>query len=154
MLPALAASPWKDANADVAVERTIAAPPPALAALVDSTEDIAALMPTDCVKDWEHTGALGPARVTYQIKSFQRRLTAKLKIVEPDRRIELDHEGKKGFVTRFLFTEAPNQGTRVQLTTYLNGPPWPLRKYYFEEVRPSWIVCYENALSALEDQVR
>ncbi|MEZ4319278.1 MAG: SRPBCC family protein [Myxococcota bacterium] len=154
MISALAASPWADKNADVAVERTIPASPAALAALVHTTQDIAALMPEACVVDWEHTEPQGPARVTYQIKSFKRRLTARLTVPEPNRRIELDHEGKKGFVTRFLFTEVPNQGTRVQLTTFLNAPPWPLRKYYFEAVRPDWVVCYEQALTALEDQVR
>jgi len=153
-LSALAASPWADANADIVAERLLPAPAATIADKLDSTEDIAAILPTECTVDWLHTDPLGPARVTYQIKSFKRRLTAKLSIPRPKRVIELDHEGKKGFVTRFLLTEVPDEGTRVQLTTFLNGPGWPLRKYYYETVQPQWVACYEQALITLEEEVR
>ncbi len=145
-----AESPWAGKSADVAVERTIDASPESLAARLDSTVEIARLMPEECVHSWEHTDPTGPARVTYQIKAFKRRLTAKLEIKDPGRVIELDHLGKKGFVTRFLLTETP-KGTRVTLTSFLNPPTWPFRKYYYEAVRPDWVVCYEKVLTRLEE---
>lgn len=148
----LAASPWVGANADVSAQRVVAAPPDALVAQVDTTQELAALFPDGCVVDWEHgVDARGPARVTYQIKSFRRRLTGRVTVVEP-KRVELDHDGARGFVTRFLFVEKP-EGTEVTLTTFLNPPGWPLRKYYFEVVRPDWLHCWNEALGRLESKV-
>lgn len=148
MTASLAASPWKDANADVSSQLTVPMPRAALVERLDDTRELAALFPERCMLEWEHGVApAGPARVTYQIKSFHRRLTARIVAVEP-KRVEIDHEGNRGFITRFLLTEVEG-GTEVTLTTFLNGPGWPLRSYFFEAVRPEWESCYVEALQRL-----
>lgn len=137
-------------TSDIHVGRTIAASPEEIAKRVDSTADFAHLL-AGCTRDWVH-GAddAGPARVTYRILSFRRRLTARVYIRQPNRVIELDHEGNKGFVTRVTLTSDAPGTADVELSTWLNPPGWPFRKYYRDAVRPGWIACYEEALTRLE----
>lgn len=149
---ALAANPYADRTSDVSAQRVIDAPPEALSAALRSTTALAAILPESCTVDWEHGVAPeGPARVTTQILAFKRRLTARITAAD-DQRVDLDHEGNKGFITRFLFEEAEG-GTRVVLTTFLNPPGWPLRKYYFESVQPAWTACHVEALDRLAAKV-
>lgn len=152
LLPLFAAALAQEPVGDVSVQRNLSGDRATLAARLTSTQDLERLFPADCMVDWEHgAAATGPVRITYKIFSFRRRLTARWSTVQPERVFELDHEGSKGFVTRFVLQdgEAPDT-TDVTLTTYLNPPGWPFRKYYAETVHPAWTTCYEQALSNLE----
>jgi hypothetical protein len=138
-------------SADVQAVATVARPVAQVAARLDSTTDLAELLPQTCVKDWEHGVApTGPARMTYRILSFRRRLTGRIVERIPGQVIELDHEGRKGFVTRFHLTPVDETHTRVELTTFINPPGWPFRSYYADKVKPLWEACYVEALAALE----
>lgn len=136
-------------DSDLHVERRIQAPPETIAAHLASTADFEHLF-AGCTRDWVHgPEAVGPARVTYRILSFRRRLTARVHVRQPNRVVELDHEGDKGFVTRFTLTPTDG-GTDVSLDTWLNPPGWPFRRYYSDSVQPTWKACYEEALTRLE----
>lgn len=140
-----------DSDSDVIAIAILEHPRAELAAHLRSTRDLEALLPEACVSEWEHgTSPAGPARMTYRMLSFKRRLTAKIVERDPDHVIELDHEGPKGFVTRFELKVVAPERTEVSITTYLNPPGWPFRRYYAEKVKPMWTACYEEALTALE----
>lgn len=140
-----------DSESDVTATAILDRPRTEVAAHLRSTADLASLLPEACVSDWEHgVTPMGPARMTYRILSFKRRLTAKIVERDPDHVIELDHEGTKGFVTRFELKVVEPARTEVTITTYLNPPGWPFRRYYADKVKPLWTACYEDALTALE----
>lgn len=148
-------NPWEGRVADVSSTRGIPAPADAVYAQLVDFEALQQVFPADCATEWavgpEHAGVGARAVVTYRMASLKRRLTATLSKAEPDRVVDLDHEGKKGFVTRFELAPAAN-GTRVTLTTFLNQPPWPFRGVFFNRVRPAWIDCWDRALIALEER--
>ncbi|MCB9691430.1 MAG: SRPBCC family protein [Alphaproteobacteria bacterium] len=136
-------------DSDVSVSGIVPHDRATIAPRLRDTTSLAALF-ADCTVDWEHgVTPKGPARVTYRIMSFRRRLTATVSERDPDHVIELDHAGAKGFVTRFTLTPE-GEGTSVAITTYLNPPGWPFRKYYYDTVMPAWRSCYEAALTRLE----
>lgn len=142
-----------DSDSDVTATAILEHPRSELAAHLRSTTGHEALLPASCVSEWEHgLQPTGPARMTYRILSFKRRLTAKIVERDPDHVIELDHEGSKGFVTRWVLDEVAPGRTQVTLTTYLNPPGWPFRRYYSEKVQPLWTECYVQALQALDDR--
>ena len=107
----------------------------------------------DCVKGWSHGEvSIGPgasAQLIYVPSFMRRKLTATIAKAETDRYIDLDHAGNKGFVTRWKLTEEGDQ-TRVDVHTYINAPPKPFVRLYFEVVRPAWQLCHQQALATLE----
>ena len=147
---------WKDAPADVVVERHFDVPPAVLAARVSNFESLSPLFPVECAEEW----ALGPstsgsdatARVTVRAAGLRRRLTVRYSKVEGDRMVELDYVGQKGFFTQFRF-EPVDGGTDVTLITYLEQPPWPLKRYFVFNVHPAWTSCHERTLEALATAV-
>ncbi|MCO4744655.1 MAG: SRPBCC family protein [Proteobacteria bacterium] len=151
---ALAASPYADANADVVTSATVPAPREAVHAALEDLDTFKAILP--CASDWAfgsvRKGQGASVELTYDVASMHRRLTAVVSKTEAPRLVDFDHAGNKGFVTRWKLTEQAD-GTLVELTTYLNAPPWPFRKVYFKRVQPAWEACYDEALAALPDHV-
>lgn len=113
--------------------------------------------PEGCISDWEpgsvRSGLGASARLVYHAGPWRRRLVATIAKAEAPRRIEVDHPGRKGFVTTWTFTPA-DTGTDVELRTWILAPPKPFRKAYFAKVRPAWEVCHAGALQGLEQAVR
>ena len=63
--------------------------------------------------------------------------------------VELDHQGPKGFVTRFKLSPQ-GDGTGVEMTTYINQPPWPFRGVYFKKILPAWQQCHADTIKTLD----
>lgn len=147
------AGKWDGAETDVIVERVIPAPAEALYTPLTDLQALARVFPTDCVNDWTHgtrTAGVGAlTRVTYRMGPMRRRLTATLTKAEPGRYVELDHMGRKGFVTQVRLEELAAGGTKVTLGTWIEAPPWPFKGVYFKKVRPAWLACYERTLDNL-----
>ena len=146
------AGKWDGAPSDVIVERVIPAEPAALTAPLSNLQVLAQLLPSDCVTDWANgtvtSGVGATSRVTYEMGPLRRRLTMNVTKVEEGRFVELDHPGKKGFVTQFRI-EPADGGAKVTLGTYLSPPPRPFQGIYFSKVRPAWERCWTRALDNL-----
>ena len=121
--------------------------------LVD-TKDVAALFPGHCARKWEFentvVGKGARVRVTYRAALMRRRLTATVTRTDANTRVEWDHEGNRGFVTRWTIREGGDGGSIVELKTWIQPAPWPLRKYYFNRVQPEWQRCYSDVLQNLK----
>lgn len=154
MLLSLAAQAgkWDGAESDVIVERTIPADADALWLPLTNLASLSQVFPADCVTDWAHgtttSGVGAMTRVTYRMGSMKRRLTATISKAESPRYVELDHEGKKGFVTQFRL-EPVEGGTKVTLGTWITAPPAPFKGVFYNSVRPAWLDCYERTLDNL-----
>ena len=83
------------------------------------------------------------------VEALEKRIDAVHSRSDPPRLVEIEHLGSKGFFTRFTLTPE-GDGVKAVMTTYLNAPPWPFRKYYYTEVRPIWVQCQIDALQALD----
>lgn len=153
---ALAANKWEGVNADVEAVREVAAAPEAIYPRLLDLEAIADLLPPECASKWHFgdvtTGIGASAQVVYHAASMHRKLTATLAKATENRQVTLDHAGNKGFVTTWTLT-ATETGTKVDLHTYINQPPWPFRGYYFRRVQPAWVRCHEATLDNLNKSV-
>ncbi|TNE85751.1 MAG: hypothetical protein EP330_24240 [Deltaproteobacteria bacterium] len=151
---ALAASPYADKNADVVASATVPAPPAAVHAALEDLKTFQAILP--CSSDWNFgsvtSGQGASVELTYDVGSMHRRLTAVISKTEAPRVVDYDHAGNKGFITRWRIEEADG-GSQVEVTTYLNPPPWPFRKMYFTRIHPQWVTCYDEALAKLPEHV-
>ena len=141
-----------DQDADVVASKVIAAPPEALYARLLDLKQIKAISEDACVSRWVFgpitSGVGASASMRYHAGAMHRRLTMTLTKVDENRRITLDHAGKKGFITTWDFA-AQDAGTNVEFHTWLSIPPWPFRKYYFKKVQPAWVACQQAALQNL-----
>lgn len=151
-LPAAAAEPAEEPSSDVVAQREIAASPQAIYEVLLDTPRMARLAPERCMRKWEVAPDGQSFRVVYLVEAFRRKLDAQVTAPEAARRLEWDHLGNKGFVTRFSLAEA-EAGTRLTLTTYVAPPGWPLRRYYAKTVQPAWVDCYETFLEAIASEV-
>lgn len=142
---------WDDHPTDIVVDRTIEASAEELSLAVAQFGHLAGLFPEKCVEDWA-IASPSVARMTYRMGPMKRRLTGRIARFERGRMLEIDHEGNKGFITRFLF-EPRGEATRVQLVTYIHPPPRPFRGVYFKRVKPAWVQCYAEALDELADRI-
>lgn len=143
---------WDDATSDIVVERVIPASPDRVHAPLLNLQVLEQVFPADCVTDWVHgtptSGVGAMTRVTYRMGSMKRRLTATISKSEPGRLLELDHDGRKGFVTQFRLEAVP-EGSKVTLGTWIEAPPRPFKGIFFKNVRPAWEACYTAALDNL-----
>ena len=154
---ALAANPYADRNADIVASRAIQAPAADLYARLSDLRALQTFMTPLCASDWVHgdqsQGVGASATWVYHARSMHRKLTATISKVKEDRMVELDHAGKKGFISRFSLEPSEDGATNVTLTTYINQPPWPFRGAYFNDVQPSWQRCQEATLESLAKAV-
>ncbi|MBN2797931.1 MAG: SRPBCC family protein [Deltaproteobacteria bacterium] len=156
LIGAALAGRWDEANADVSAWREIPAPADAIYRTLSDLHALEGLFPPSCAQDWAHgeiTEGIGAsASVTYRWDVVRRRLHMTLTQAERDRWIDLDHEGPKGFVTRFAI-EGQGASSKVEVTSYINPPPWPLQGRYFLTIQPIWTNCYVELLQNLEQQM-
>ena len=147
-----AAGKWAGKNADVVAVRVLPVETPVLYERLLDLETFRAMLPADCAGDWEieppgkGVGAHGSVR--YDIEGMHRHLDFVLNKAEAPRQIDLDHLGKRGFVTRLLLRPV-DTGTELELHTYLTPPSWPFTAYFYKKVQPAWLDCYERALQNL-----
>lgn len=149
MLILLALAHAAEPSSDVVASHVFAAPPQAVYDHLLDVRNVQEAAPETCMKKWifyDRTEGLGAQfRVVYHIESWRRRLDASVVVAEKPRRIEWDHHGRRGFITRFTIApESP--GSKVTVHTYLSDPPWPFRKYYANKVQPAWEECYGQML--------
>jgi hypothetical protein len=151
-----AASAWDGHDASVRVEKRVSASPASLYNEVNDLQSLSEIFPATCVQDWAlsgQTAGLGArGRVTYRFEKLKRRLTVTISKTEASRYVELDHLGSKGFISRWLMVE-DEDGTVLSLETFMNPPPWPFKRYYFEKIQPKWQACYALTLDNLVDRV-
>lgn len=149
------AGKWDGKNTDVVVGRDVPLAQEAVFASFSDLNTVQTLFPADCVEDWILSGATtgvgATFRVTYHLGPLKRRLTGRIQTANPSYVVELDHDGKKGFVTQIALAPSPTGGTQVKLGTYIAAPPWPFKGMYFNKIRPLWLDCYERSLDNLVD---
>lgn len=140
-------------SADIVAERVIKATPEQLYEQVIDLRNMQSLFQGACIGTWRHgsinRGIGAQAMVTYRAGAMNRELLASVVRDEPGWLVDVDHPGRKGFKTRWLF-EQVEAGTQVTLTTYLSEPMWPFQGYFYKHVHPDWTACYEYALVQLE----
>lgn len=137
-------------DSDVVATRTIEAPRQAVYAVLTDTARIAELAPERCMRKWEVAPDGDTFEVLYLMEAFRRKLQVVVEEKEPPRRLEWDHLGRKGFVTRFMLEETEAGGTQVTMTTFVAPPGWPLKKYYFNTIQPAWTTCQDQLLEAVD----
>lgn len=146
---------WRDS--DIVVTAHVDATPAQLFVYMQDLQHHRDLWGEPCATDWvfgEVTVGLGAsAQVQYNAAGMRRELVATLARVTDNRRVDIEHAGKKGFVTTWRFVEEEG-GSEVELHTWLNPPPWPFRKYYANKVQPAWQVCHQQALDNLRKKAR
>ena len=110
------------------------------------------MWPAGCTKNWEYgttrAGIGASARLTYRVSMLRRRLTGTLAEGDPGRYLKIDHAGRAGFATTWELSEVDG-GTRVEVHTWVDPPPWPLTATYMNRVRPAWKECHRGALDNL-----
>jgi len=151
---AFALSKWEGRDADVVAQVALTSPQEALYEILLDDRVLERILPEDCASDFDYEGVKDPkatVRLTYHAGAMHRRIDALHSRSDPPRLVEIEHLGSKGFFTRFTLT-AQDDGTMAVMTTYLNPPPWPFRKYYYTQVRPIWVQCQIDALKALDAQ--
>jgi hypothetical protein len=151
--PSLAfAGKWAGKTADVVAVRVLPVETPVLFERLLDLETFRATLPADCAANWDlgepRKGVGAHGSVRYDIGGMHRHLDFVLNKADAPSRIELDHMGRRGFVTRFALKPVAS-GTEVELHTYLEPPRWPFTAYFYKNVQPAWIDCYERALQNL-----
>ena len=136
-------------DSDIVVSHSFSASPEAVYAHLIDIANVQAAAPESCMRGWvtyKSTEGLGTQfRVIYQMEGWRRRLDASVVVAEQPRRIEWDHHGNRGFITRL--TIAPKgSGAEVTMHTFINAPPWPFRRYFERKVQPTWRACYTELL--------
>jgi len=140
-------------TSDVIAERTVQASPDAVYAVLADTERMSELAPERCMRKWEVSPDGETFEVVYLVELWRRKLQARVVPAEPGRRLEWDHLGKKGFVSRFTVQASEQEGaTDLRLVTYIRPPGWPLNRYYHRKIRPGWAECYDTFLQAIATQ--
>lgn len=110
-----------------------------------------------CTKRWEHgqlhQGPGASASLVYKVGPWHRKLIATISELNPERRVVVDHAGKKGFITVWTAL-AEADGTQVEVRTLLNLPPRPFRRIFVNKVQQGWQACYAEALVKLDHRTR
>ena len=151
-LTAVAETYDPDAEGDVIASLEILADREAVRGLLLDLHSHPDLWPRSCVEDWEfgavQSGLGASAEVLWLGPlGWSRRLTMVI-ASSTEARIDIDQPGDKGFVTTYTFSDGA-VGTVVDMHSWINPPPWPLRKAYFKRFQPYFTDCHEQFLSNL-----
>ena len=146
------AGKYDDVSSDV-VRTSVTNRPPEM--LYERLADLAnwpEIFGDTCMTDWsagsQTQGVGGQMALTYHMGPMKRRLVGTINKAEASYVIEVDHGGRRGFITQIQLK--PNSvGTEVTLGTYLNPPPWPFKATYYTKVKPAWEACYNEGLQRL-----
>ena len=158
--PSAAAAPAQGAspNSDVTATRLIPLPAEALYNHLLDLRNHERIWSDECTKKWVHgdvsVGQGASAQLLYVPSVMRRKLTATLSRADEGRLIDIDHAGNKGFVMRWRLTPEGDGATRVDVHTYIQAPPKPFQRLYFDKVRPAWQLCHQQALATLERRLQ
>jgi hypothetical protein len=149
--PALAGQ-WANKDADVVAVRVLPIETPVLYERLLDLETFRAMLPADCAASWElgkpRKGVGANGSVRYDIGGMHRHLNFVLNEATAPHKVDIEHMGSRGFVTRMALRPVA-EGTELELHTYLAPPRWPFTAYFFRKVQPAWVDCYERALQNL-----
>lgn len=138
---------------DVVATGTVGAPMPLVFDALVNLEVHRGLWSEACVKKWEPgsstEGVGASASLIYVPSAMHRKLTATISKVDPPKRVTLDHAGKRGFLTTWTLRPAGEQATEVEVHTWIQPPPWPVRRLYSNRIQPAWEQCQREAIQAL-----
>ncbi len=140
------AGKWDGKPSDVVASQTIQAPPSAVYGVITNLDALGEAWADECISEWVVSGSR--VTVKYAIGVFKRRVPAVLANLVPDRSVDLEHEGRRGFTTRWKL-EPAGDGTLVTMTTFLSAPPWPVTGTYFTTVKPEWEACQADVLAGI-----
>lgn len=151
---ALASPPAQESSGDVVASRVVSLPADQIYARLLDLHNIEAAL--DCTRKWQYgvkeSDVGASATLVYKIDAFRRKLTMTLSKVDPDKKVTFDHAGNKGFVT--TWTLSPEEdGTRVEVHSYLNMPPRPFQKMYARKIQPDWAACQDRAIGRLTKEL-
>jgi len=119
--------------------------------VLSDPEKMAELLPERCgrvVSANEGRGKGASFRIVYTMALWKRRLDADVTRATVEQGIEWDHQGNRGFITRWRQAEVDGMPSLV-VTTWMNPPPWPFKRYYFKTIKPRWELCYRQMLDGL-----
>jgi len=144
---------WADRNADVSATATVHAPPAVIRKVLTDPHVLEHLYPSSCATDYDYDEPKDPKATVcliYTAGPMHRRLDAMAPEGKGPTVVQVEHLGNKGFVTRWTLTPE-DDATEVQMSTYLQPPPWPFRRIFYTRVRPAWVQCHVEALQQLEN---
>jgi hypothetical protein len=145
------AGKWDGVVADVELKQVVPLPREEIQRTLGDWASWQRLLP--CATEWElqerTTGVGARARALYLIGPMRQRLVGVIRKDEPGLVLELETEGKRGWITQVTFADAPEGSTEVRLLTPLLPPKWPLKGVFYKEVRPAWQRCYADLLTSL-----
>lgn len=145
---ALAGSRWDGLSGDVVVTADVSRPPEEVTA---AFADLSVAMPwfdESCARDVTVLSTT-EANLVWDPSWVRRKVIARVGGVQPGRRVRWSLDGKLGF--EVTVEVVPREGgSTVTVTTPLYAPGWPLRRMYFQDIRPTWARCYARALSKLD----
>lgn len=151
------AGKWDGRASDVVATREIAAAPEAVFPIVQDLAALRDVYPESCVDEWvlgaKTAGVDARATIRYDFSAVRRRLPAVVRKADSPRVVDIEHEGKRGFTTRFELTPSASGGTTVEMTSFLSPPPKPFQGKYFKLVQPAWIACQVQVLDGLAAKV-
>jgi len=154
---ALAGNKYEGRDPNIEVQRDLAISAEAAYEHLTNLVNVARIYPGGCSTGWEVTPASSHNsarfRVNYRIGLMRRKLGGSMSKATPSELIVLDHEGNKGFKTKF-FIEAREGGSTIKMVTALLPPPWPTRGYFFKKLQPMWQDCQTQTLINLEQAVQ
>ncbi len=140
-------------DADVIAARNVSVPAEAVYTLIADLGNHGRFMDAACTADWSAVAPNAAGKpavaVTYDLGLLHPRLSMVVDRAEAPRWIDFDHEGKRGFITRFKVEPVTADTARVSIHTFVDPPGFPLRRYYFTRVRPKWTACYVASLDRL-----
>ncbi len=151
------AGKWDGKASDVVVTREIAAAPEAVFPIVQDLAALRELYPESCADEWvlgaKTAGVDARATIRYDFSAVRRRLPAVVRVADGPRVVDIEHEGKRGFTTRFALAPSAAGGTTVTMTSFLTPPPKPFQGTYFKKVQPAWTACQVQVLDGLAAKV-
>jgi len=152
-------------SSDVVARATIPTGPEAAFAVLSGLEGHRAIWPANCATDWEMgnktRGPGAAATLRWVPGPMRRKLTGVLVRLDSPSvradgarlqgRVDLDHEGRKGFTMTWTLIPTAAGTTDVEVHTWINPPPFPARRAYSRKVQPEWQACHERAIQNLAD---
>ena len=137
-------------KSDIEASRPFSGDKQALVELLSDVDQLSTLLPENCARKWEGEGAgVGATfEVTYSMGWWKRRLQAKITRVDAQQGVEWDHQGNRGFITRW-FVEQTEGGEQLRVKTWIQEPPWPFKKTYYKRIKPRWELCYRRTLDVV-----
>lgn len=140
--------PYEGRETDVTASTTFDGEVAPLVLWLEDPAHYAGLFPESCARKVKVGDA--EVRFTYITPPWKRKTTAFVARLEQDSGVvDWEHTGIGGFTSRFQIAPVEEGRVRVTFTHYVDMPPWPLRKPYFNEVQPAWQACTEQVLANL-----